>query len=256
MATQAHSNPTALAPQGKAPHSTDSPMWLLSVLLLAAAFAAHILYIFFITPSAQEEAGGIAQKILYFHAPAAYAFYLGGAACFVASARYLVAPSLRSNAWAQAGSEVALMFGLMVLTSGPLWGKKAWGLYWTWDPRLTTMLLSVLLYAAMLIFRRFVGNGDAERRFAAAFGVLGSVLLPIIHYAVRLWGGNHPTVISKGGGGLASPEMKWALGIGFMTMTALAVMLLVLRARTAWLVQRTSELEEELLSQDDISPDE
>jgi heme exporter protein C len=256
MAPLAHTNPTRDSPRAPGPKGAHSPMWLVSVLLLGAAFAAHILYIFFLTPSAQEEAGGVAQKILYFHAPSAYGFYLGGAACFLASARYLVTPSLRSNAWAQAGSEVALMFGLMVLTSGPLWGKKAWGLYWTWDPRLTTMLLSVLLYAAMLIFRRFVGNGDAERRFAAAFGVLGSVLLPIIHYAVRLWGGNHPTVISKGGGGLASPEMKWALGIGFATMTALAVMLLMLRARTAWLAQRTSELEEELLSQDNISPDE
>jgi heme exporter protein C len=256
MAPLAQPSPAAVPPPRNAPRASLGPAWLVSVLLLASAFVAHILYIFLVTPSAQEEAGGFAQKILYFHAPSAYGFYLAGAACFVASARYLVMPSLRSNAWAQASAEVALMFGLMVLTSGPLWGKKAWGLYWTWDPRLTTMLLSVLLYAAMLIFRRFVGNGDAERRFAAAFGVLGSVLLPIIHYAVRLWGGNHPTVISKGGGGLASPEMKWALGIGFLTMTALAVMLLMLRARTVWLVERTSELEEELLSREDISPDE
>jgi heme exporter protein C len=103
----------------------------------------------------------------------------------------------------------------------------------------------------MLIFRRFVGNGDAERRFAAAFGVLGSVLLPVIHYAVRLWGGNHPTVIGKGGGGLGSPEMKWALGAGFFTMTCLAILLLLVRAKNAWLEAKVGELEEEVLSQDD-----
>jgi heme exporter protein C len=246
MATLSSTSP----PKGSSPARSVGPLWLGSIVLLALAFAAHLSYIFWLTPSAQEAAGGIAQKILYFHAPSAYAFYLGGAACFVASARYLAAPSLRANAWAQAGAEVALMFGLMVLTSGPLWGKKAWGLYWTWDPRLTTMLLSVMLYGAMLIFRRFVGNGDAERRFAAAFGVLGSVLLPVIHYAVRLWGGNHPTVIGKGGGGLGSPEMKWALSIGFLTMTCLAIMLLLVRAKSAWLTAKVSELEEELLSRD------
>jgi heme exporter protein C len=243
----------------RAPASLDrpaSPLWLFSASLLAVAFAAHILYIFLATPSAQEAAGGVAQKILYFHAPAAYAFYLGGAACFFASARYLVRPSAASNAWAEAGAEVALLFGLMVLTSGPLWGKKAWGFYWTWDPRLTTMLLSVLLYAAMLIFRKYVGHGDAERRFAAAFGVLGTVLLPIIHYAVRLWGGNHPTVIGKGGGGLGAVEMKWALGAGFLTMTGLALLLLALRARNALLESRLLEAEDEFLAKQDIPLDE
>jgi len=230
----------------------SSLAWVLSTSLLAGAFAAHILYIFLATPSAQEAAGGVAQKILYFHAPSAYAFYLGGAACFLASAIYLVKPSPKADAWAQAGAEVALLFGMMVLTSGPLWGKKAWGFYWTWDPRLTTMLLSVLLYAAMLIFRRYVGHGEAERRFAAAFGVLGTVLLPIIHYAVRLWGGNHPTVIGKGGGGLGAAEMKWALSAGFLTMTGLALLLLALRARSALLESRLLEAEEELLARQEF----
>jgi heme exporter protein C len=207
------------------------------------AFTYHIWFIFTQAPQAQDAAGGLAQKILYFHAPSAYAFYLSGAVCLVASAAYLVRGTNGRNAWAQAGAESALLFGFMVLASGPLWAKKAWGVSWTWDPRLTTMLLSELLFAAMVLLRRFTGDGDAERRFAAAFGVLGSVLLPVIHYSVRLWGGNHPTVVGKGGGGM-SPDMYHALFVGFGTMTVLAILLIALRASLALLESKLRDSEE------------
>ncbi|HXS18435.1 MAG TPA: cytochrome c biogenesis protein CcsA [Polyangiaceae bacterium] len=207
-------------------------------------FAYHLWYIFTQTPEAQAEAGGLAQKIFYFHVPAAYGLYICGAVCFIASCAYLVRPTHNKNAWAQAGAEAAVAFGLMVMTSGPLWAKKAWGVYWTWDPRLTTLLLSVMLYIAMVVLRKFTGDGDAERRFAAAFGILGTALLPIIHYSVRLWGGNHPTVVGKGGGGLASPEMRHAFFFGFVTMTALSVLLLFVRARLALIESRLRQAEE------------
>ncbi len=210
----------------------------------ALGFAYHLWYIFTKTPQAQEAAGGLAQKIFYFHVPAAYALYLCGAVCFFASCAYLVRATHGRNAWAQAGAEGAVAFGLMVMTSGPLWAKKAWGVYWTWDPRLTTLLLSVMLYIAMVVLRKFTGDGEAERKFAAAFGILGTVLLPVIHYSVRLWGGNHPTVVGKGGGGLKSPEMMHAFFFGFFTMTALAFLLLFVRARLALAESRLREAEE------------
>ncbi len=210
----------------------------------AVGFTYHLWYIYTKTPEAQEAAGGLAQKIFYFHVPAAYALYLSGLVCFFASAAYLAGPSHKRNAWARAGSEAAVVFGLMVLASGPLWAKKAWGVYWTWDPRLTTLLLSVLLYVAMVFLRLFTGDGDAERRFAAAFGVLGTILLPVIHYSVRLWGGNHPTVVGQGGGGLGSGEMYHALYVGFFTMTLLAALLLHLRARLALTESRLKDAEE------------
>lgn len=219
-------------------------LWNGLLALTAAGFVYHLWYIAFRAPLAQLAAGGIAQKIFYFHVPAAYAMYLSGIACFLASAAYLVSSSHRANAWARSGAECAVVFGLMVLISGPLWAKKAWGVYWTWDPRLTTLLLTVLVYVAIVVLRRFTGDGEAERRFAAAFGVLGTTLLPIIHFSVRLWGGNHPTVITQGGGGLGSPEMKVALGIGFGTMTLLSLLLLVMRARLALTESRLSDATE------------
>ncbi|MEZ4223732.1 MAG: cytochrome c biogenesis protein CcsA [Polyangiaceae bacterium] len=205
--------------------------------------------VFFRAPIAQAEAGGFAQKIFYFHVPSAYAMYVSGVICAIGSAVFLLKLTHRSNAWAQAGAECATLFGIIMITSGPLWAKKAWGVYWTWDPRLTTTLLSLLIYAAIVLLRRFGGSGEAERKFAAALGVLGTVNLPIIHYSVRKWGGNHPVVISKGGGGLSHPDMKLALMVGFITFTFLAIALLWQRAKTLELSARLQDAEEQAIDE-------
>ena len=208
-------------------------------------FVALILFVFMKVPVAQPQAGGIAQKIFYFHVPAAYALYVCGTVCFIASAMYLLKPTDARDAWAKAGAECASAFGGLVMVSGPLWAKKAWGVYWTWDPRLTTLLLSILIYVAIVLLRSFAGGGDAERKFAAAFGVLGTANLPIIHYSVQKWGGNHPTVLKNNGGqGLGDPSMYHALYGGFFAMTLLAVLLLTLRANLAQSQARLSRAEE------------
>jgi heme exporter protein C len=216
--------------------------------LTAAVFFYLIYFVFLRVPAAQLQAGGLAQKIFYFHVPSGYAMYLSGTVCFLASAIYLARPSDRSNAWAKAGAECAVLFGLMLLSSGTLWAKKAWGVYWTWDPRLTTSLLSLLVYVAVVMLRAFAGDGNAERKFAAALGVLGTVNLPIIHYSVQKWGGNHPTVITSKGGGLGHPDMKFALSMGFLAMTLLAAALIWCRARAAILDARLAQLHERALS--------
>jgi len=210
----------------------------------AVTFAMLIAFVFLRVPDAQLPAGGVSQKIFYFHVPAAYAMYLCGLVGFFASAFYLVGATDKRDAWAKAGAECACIFGSMVLTSGPLWAKKAWGVYWTWDPRLTTLLLTVLIYAAVVVLRAFGGAGEAERKFAAALTVLGTVTLPIVHYSVQKWGGNHPTVISKGGGGLGHPDMRLALTLGFVAMTLLAALLLWMRARLALTQSRLAAVEE------------
>ena len=214
-------------------------------LLITAAFFCYLIqFIFLHVPEAQAEAGGIAQKIFYFHVPSGYAMYLSGTVCFVASAMYLVNATDRRDAWARAGAECAVAFGVMLLISGPLWAKKAWGVYWAWEPRLVTTMLSVLIYVAVVVLRAFSGDGEAERKFAAALGVLGTVNLPIIHYSVRKWGGIHPTVITKGGGGLQHPDMVLALMLGFVAMTLLAAILIFLRANLAIARARVARAEE------------
>jgi len=214
------------------------------LVLSVVTFAVLIAFVFLRVPEAQPQAGGLTQKIFYFHVPAAYAMYLSAVVGFVASALYLYRATDTRDAWAQAGAECAVCFGTPVLTSGPLWAKKAWGVYWTWEPRLTTLLLTVLVYAAVVMLRTFSASGEAERRFAAALTVLGTVSLPIVHYSVKKWGGNHPTVIREGGGGLGHPDMKTALWLGFAAMTLLAAVLIWSRARLALTSHRLNSLEE------------
>ncbi len=185
---------------------------------------------------------GIVQKIFFFHAPSAYAMYLGFGLCVIGSLMYLVK---RSDAWealAVGGAEVGSIFCLIVLITGPLWGRKAWGTYWTWDPRITTTLLIGMIYVAYLLLRNLGATGEAERRFAAGLGLLGGPLMPIIHYSVQLWRGQHPTVITKKGGGL-HPDMLVALLLGCAAMTALSILLIWARARIERDRQRVLTLE-------------
>src|SRR4029078_6103998 len=100
--------------------------------------------------------------------------------CFLGSAAYLARGTRRWDAIARSGAEVAVAMGFMVLISGPLWAMKAWGVGWTWDPRLTTSMLSVLTYVACVLLRSCAGASDAERKFAAALCVVGAAILPII----------------------------------------------------------------------------
>ena len=195
----------------------------------AVVFVGEILFIFLRTPI--EARMGIVQKIFYFHVPSWYGMYIGAAACFAGSIGYLVRPTDVRDAFARAGAETAVAFGAIGLITGPLWGAKAWGTFWTWDPRLTTALLSFLIYLAYLVLRAFAGDGSGERRFAAALGVLGAANLPIIHYSVQKWGGQHPMVITGSGGGLGHPDMKLALAGGFICFTLLAPVMLWLRTR-------------------------
>jgi heme exporter protein C len=194
-----------------------------------------------------EKRMGIVQKIFYFHVPSAYCMYLGAAACFCGSVAYLIRPTDLRDAVARAGAEMAVLFGAIVLTSGPLWAAKAWGVYWTWDPRLTTSLLSVLIYVSYLVLRAFGGDGEGERRFASALGVLGAFNLPIIHYSVQKWSGQHPTVITSKGGGLQHPDMKLALGLSFAAFTLFAITLLWTRVRLEVAKSRLRQSEEDAL---------
>jgi heme exporter protein C len=217
---------------------------------LAGAFAVTvtcaILQIFLRTPVAPDTAGGVAQKILYFHAAVADAIYVTGGVCCMGSTLYIARPSEAANAWARAGAECAALFGVLALASGLFWAK-AWGRYWVWDPQLTTTLLSVLVYWAICVLRTFGGEGAAERRFAGALGVMGTVNLPIIYYSVRQWSNDHPPVIRTGGGGLTT-SMWPAFILGQIALTLLLPPLLLwLRSRVALLEAQLDHIGQEAL---------
>ncbi len=217
------------------------PLLALSTLLLVAT----IYWTFIKAPI--EAQMGIVQKIFYFHVPSAYAMYIGATACFIGSVMYLLKPTDARDALARAGAEVAIVFGAIVLITGPLWAAKAWGYFWTWDPRLTTAMLSWLVYVAYSVLRGFSGDGPGERKFAAALGILGAANLPIIHYSVQKWGGQHPMVVTGKGGGLQHVDMKIAFWLGMIAFTFFAITLLWARMRLEIVRSRLDRAEEDAI---------
>jgi len=135
---------------------------------------------------------GAAQKILYLHAPAAWAGMLAFSLVGLAGGLYLWLRDRRLDVFAEASAEVGLMFGAIVLTTGPLWGKPVWGAYWTWDARLTLTLFLVFLFVGYLGLRGALSDPEERARFSAVVGILGLLLVPFVHLSVYLFRTQHP----------------------------------------------------------------
>jgi heme exporter protein C len=231
----------AAAPPVETASGSRAPSVIRWLTIGAAALLMVELYLIFIHAPVEKQMG-IVQKIFYFHVPSAYGMYIGFIVSAIASAMYLAKRQDRWDAWAVAGAEVGSIFCLIMLITGPLWGRKAWGTYWTWDPRLTTTLLAGMVYFAYIVLRSFGSTGEVEKRFAAGLAIFGVLDIPIIHYSVQRWRGTHPTVITGKGGGL-HPDMYPALFVGFALFTVLGVLLMWQRARVEGLRQRALALE-------------
>ncbi|MDD5309608.1 MAG: cytochrome c biogenesis protein CcsA [Deltaproteobacteria bacterium] len=187
---------------------------------------------------------GIVQKIFYFHVSSAYTMYLSWGVVTVCSIVFLARRSERADMLARSAAELTLVFTVIVLVTGPLWGRKSWGAYWSWDPRLTSTLLFATIVASYALLRG-LSSGEAERRFAAALSILGACVAPIIHISVQKWRGQHPTVITGKGGGLA-PEMWPPFIVSLAAFTLLFAALLWHRYRLEENRRRIADLAERI----------
>lgn len=139
-----------------------------------------------------EATQGVVQRIFYVHVPAAWTMFIAVAIVAVASAGYLWLKDERADAAAVAAGEGALIFGAIMLVSGPLWGRLAWGTYWTWEPRLTLTLLLWLTYLGYFLVRGSVADPRRGKRFAAVVAIVGSLNIPLIHVSVEMFRSLHP----------------------------------------------------------------
>jgi heme exporter protein C len=161
--------------------------YLLLALLLAAGFA--------ITPQLILAApipsgGGFIQKIFYYHVPVAWVAFLSVFVSGVGSIAFLARRARWGEEVANAAAELVVVFGLLVLLTGPLWARKAWGTWWVWDARITATLLLWLIFVVYHLVQRHAG--PAGRRLAAGLAVFGALDVPIIWVAVSLWRTQHP----------------------------------------------------------------
>jgi heme exporter protein C len=190
-----------------------------------------------------ESTMGLVQKIFYFHVPAWMAMFTAITVCCVASVRYLMTRSRSADHLAVAAAELVVVFGLIGLVTGPLWGRRAWGVYWQWDAKLTTALVLWLIFVAYNLLRRFGGPGS--ERLAAGVAIFGMVNVPFVYWSAHIWRTVHPTtnVVRTLGPGMR-PAFYWSLA-GFLLMCAA-----LLAARTRLQALRASVDEAYLSTQD------
>ncbi|MSR07706.1 MAG: transcriptional regulator [Gemmatimonadetes bacterium] len=130
---------------------------------------------------------GELQRIMYVHFPSWIAVALTYFAAFVASILYLVKRQDRFDYWAQAGAEIGVVFNITGLITGSLWGRPTWGVYWTWDPRLTTTAIMLVTFAGYLVLRGFMEDPDTRARVAALVATIGFLNVPIVYFSVKWW---------------------------------------------------------------------
>ncbi len=177
----------------------------------------------------QERTMGDVQRIFYFHVASWWVAFIAFTVTFLASVGYLWKGSRRFDQIALASTEIGVVFTTIGLVTGPIWAKYAWGVYWTWDPRLTTALVLWLMYVGYLMLRRYVPEDTKRAMLSAVVAIIAFVDVPVVFMAIRLWRTQHPQPVILGGesSGL-DPMMLRAL---FMALGAFFFLYL-------WLMQK------------------
>ena len=178
---------------------------LLLVLLGGAALAVCQWLIFFYAPV--EAQLGLMQKVFYTHLPLAWWALISFLVVFVASIVYLIRRSPAADRVCAAAAEVGVLLAGLALVTGMIWARRSWGVWWTWDPRLTTTLVMWFIYAGYLVLRGLDLPPQRKRMICAVVGVVAFLDVPLVFLSARLWRSIHPAVFASKGGGL-EPEMK------------------------------------------------
>lgn len=191
-------------------------------------------------PTAQRGAGGEVQRIFYFHVPFAMSAFLGFTVVLVASIGYLARGGRAWDITAQAAAEVGLLCCTVVLLTGPVWARYAWGVWWTWDARLTSTLVLWLIYASYLLLRSYMAEDARMRRYAAVLGIVGALDVPIVYFSVHWFRTQHPNTFITQKGGL-DPRMGATLRV---TMVAVLILFVALLLKRIWVGRLEQEAEE------------
>jgi heme exporter protein C len=167
---------------------------VLSTLLILTALFMVFVYV-------PTDAGqGVIQRIFYFHVPVAWIAFLAFFVTFVAGITYLVKRNPFWDIVASASAEIGLLFTTLILITGSIWARPVWGVWWTWDARLTSSLVLWLIYLSYFIVRSYISDEERKARFAAVVGIIGFVDVPIVGLAIQLSRTQHPSAIIFEGG--------------------------------------------------------
>lgn len=198
------------------------------VTMLAALYGAFVY-------APTERTMGDVQRIFYFHVGSWWVAFIAFTVTFLASVGYLWKEKRRFDDVALASTEIGVAFTTIGLVTGPIWAKYAWGVYWTWDPRLTTALVLWLMYVGYLMLRRYIPEETKRASLSAVVAIVAFVDVPIVFLAIRLWRTQHPqpVIMSSSADSGLDPLMRNAL---FMALGAFFFLYL-------WLMQKRLAVE-------------
>ena len=215
-------------------HRLTLSLWAVTTALMFVAIYLVFLY------APDERIMGAVQRVFYFHVPIAMMTFLSVFVLLAGSVGYLWT---RKPAWDQlsrAATETGILFCSLVLLTGPIWARPAWGVWWTWEARLTTTLLLWLLLVACLMVRSYAQNRDLGARLAAIVGIVAAVDVPIIYKAVDWWRGQHPVLFKPGQPDALAPAMRTTFDFCIVVFFLFFCLLLAVRFRVAQLEERAT----------------
>ena len=197
------------------------------LLLLSGVSMVGVLYLVFLYAPTDRNLG-LSQRIFYFHVSMAWVGFLAFFWVLVGSVGYLWKRSQKMDRMAYSSAEIGVVFTTLMLITGVLWAKPSWGVWWTWDPKLTTSLILWLIYVAYLMLRAYSPRGDQGARFAAILGIIGFIDVPIIYLSVVWWRTVHPPVVlGPVAEGSLEPSMRMVLMACTVAFTLLFAYLLM-----------------------------
>lgn len=212
----------------------------LGVFALAALVVGNWIALFAVPPDALQ---GQVQRLMYIHVPAAWIAMLSFFVVFVMSVLYLVQRDPRWDLVAVSGAEIGVLFTALTLALGSIWGRPTWGVWWTWDPRLTTTAIMLMIYVGYLAVRSFAPEPEKRARWSAIVGIVGFVDVPIVYLSVYWWRTLHQPPSSPRS---VAPVMLWTLLLNLLAFTLVYGYLMVRRYRLAVVERRIEErLEDE-----------
>jgi len=196
--------------------------------LLTGVLLSYALYLALVVAPTEQTMGDV-QRIFYYHVPSAWTAFLLFFINFVASVVYLIRRNMKADVVALVAAEIGVVFCTVVLVTGPIWARPVWGIWWTWDLRLTLTLVLWLIYVSYLMLRRFSSSGQTPQ-IAAVLAVLGALDVPLVYFSIWFFRTQHPQPVI-GGGGSIDPRMLHVLLINWAAFSCLAALMFWSRYR-------------------------
>jgi heme exporter protein C len=208
--------------------------------VLAALLLAYSTYQALVVAPTERTMGDV-QRIFYYHVPSAWTAFLLFSVNLVASVIYLVRRSAKADAVALVSAEVGVVFCTIVLVTGPIWARPVWGIWWTWDLRLTLTLVLWLIYVSYLMLRKFSDSSQTPK-LAAVLAIFGALDVPLVYFSIWFFRTQHPQPVIGGGGSL-DPRMLHVLLINWLAFSCYAFVVCSWRYRLEILRREVDELE-------------